>query len=188
MKYKELVKEVEEYLRNISGKYNLLNDIYKDHILLVRDFALKLAKIYKADEEVVELASLLHDISYIETADHSIHEITGAERAKELLKDKISNEKLELISKCIRHHRGSKDYKRESIEEQIVACADAMSHITNCLNFMHPTLGEKQMSLEDSKKWIKNKVSRGWKKITLPEARKMVEKKYNAIMTLLEDY
>ena len=101
-----------------------------------------------------------------------------------MLKGKVTDEKIELIKKCIRHHRGSKDYKKESKEEQIVACADAMSHINNGLIFMY-LWGASHKGLEPAKQWLKRKMQRGWKKITLPGGRKMVKDKYEAIMLLL---
>ena len=72
----------------------------------------------------------------------------------------MPEEKIELIAKCIRNHRGSKDYKRESIEEQIVACADAMSHINGCLIFIYLAGTQK----EDYKEKLitKTKTKRSW--------------------------
>ena len=186
MEHKKLVKEIEDYLKEITKKQRD-NNIFQEHIIPVRNFALELAEIYNADKKVVEIAALLHDVYYMETGDHSEHEIKGLKSAERILNHKIDEKRLKLILKCIKHHRGSKDYKRESIEEQITACSDAMSHISNCLNFMHPTFTKGRRTLKESKKFLKDKIERGWKKITLPKARKMIEKKYKAIMILLED-
>lgn len=185
MEYEKILDNVEKYVEKACKEKYRHKNIYEEHMIPVRTFALRLATIYDADRQVVELAALLHDIHYLETNIHHEHEILGAKIAEKMLKGKISKEKLELILKCIRHHRGSKDYKRESMEEQIVACADAMAHITNCLNFIYTGALDKK-ELDEIRSWLKNKVERGWIKITLPEARAMVKDKYKAILTLLE--
>ncbi|MBU2616420.1 MAG: HD domain-containing protein [Nanoarchaeota archaeon] len=184
MAYEKLKQDIEKEIRkNMKHKFEH-DDIFKNHMIPVMNYSSKLAKIYKADKDVVELAALLHDIAYTQTKENENHEIIGAEIAERMLKGKVPNEKIELIKKCIMHHRGAKNYKRETKEEQIVACADAMSHIDNSLIFMY-LWGASHKGLEPAQKWLKEKIQRGWKKITLPEGRKMVKDKYEAIMLLL---
>jgi uncharacterized protein len=50
---------------------------------------------------------------------------------KKLIELNYPTEKIELIKKCILHHRGSKKFTRENIEEQIIAEADVMSAFDN---------------------------------------------------------
>jgi putative nucleotidyltransferase with HDIG domain len=160
------------------------DNVFKNHILEVKNYSASLAKQYKADEFVVIVAAYLHDISYIQTRNHENHEIKGSEFARKFLKNyNISEKEINLISKCIQRHRGSKEEKRESIEEKIVACADAMDHI-NRFQDMFYRVGQNN-SYEDTVKWVKSKMERGWKKLELKKARQIVKKKYDAAMISL---
>ncbi len=185
MKHRKVIEKIERLLKKSIFKNTRVNDVFEGHLIPVKDYSVKLAKIYHADVEVVEIAALLHDIAYIETNEHENHELIGSEMVGKILKGKLSQEKIELIKKCIKHHRGAKNYKRESIEEQIIACADAMSHIFNSLGFMYRA-GVEGKDFKESKEWMKGKMERGWKKITLPQARRMIKKEYDAINTLLK--
>ncbi len=186
MEHKKIIEEIEKLWKKSVPKNTPVNDVFEGHLIPVKDYSIKLAKIYHADVKVVEIAALLHDIAYIETNESENHEIVGSEMVEKILKGKLSEEKIELIKKCVKHHRGAKDYKRESIEEQIIACADAMSHIVNSIGFMYRA-GVEGRDFKESKEWMRGKMERGWKKITLPEARKMVKKEYDAINILLKE-
>ena len=61
-------------------------DFWNEHIKYVVQNSIKLAKQYGADEEIVELGALLHDISVpSEYGDRENHHIYGAEIAEQLL-------------------------------------------------------------------------------------------------------
>jgi len=155
------------------------DDILSNHILGVRDLAVTLAKHYNADIEVVSIAAYLHDISLIMNHDNTDHEIKGAEFAREYLKQfNFSEEKIDLICKCIKHHRGSKDYKRETMEEQIVACADAMDHMARIDQMFYRV--SNKFEYEKAHEWIVSKLKRGYKKVNLEKAREMIQDKYDA--------
>lgn len=182
MEHKELIKKIENYLKNnVVNKFEYY-DAFEEHINPVKNFAVKLAKIYKADKEVVEIAALLHDVAHMES--HENHELVGVEIARKILKGKLPEEKIKLIVNCVKHHRGN--YKRESIEEEIIFCADVMSHVSNFLNLVYSG-GAGRGGLKETKERLKSEISWGWKKMKLPEARKMVEKKYKSINILLEN-
>ena len=171
MKYKKLVKEIEEKTKNKQIKLFHLDDIFNNHVNLVRHFALKLSGYHKSDKQVIELAALLHDVSYTKSNEHDKHEFHSCKVAEKMLKGKISLKKLDKILICIKHHRGSKKYKRESIEEKIVTSADAMTHIYNSFNFIYlgGVHGDK---LEGVKSWLRRKIDRSWKKVSLIEGKK----------------
>lgn len=184
--YNKIRQEVEKLVKKYSKINYKHDDVFKNHVDAVRNYAVKLAKEYDADIEVVEFAALLHDFTHIrDNKVHSNHEITGANFAKEYLKGKMQEQKIELIFKCIMHHRGSKDYKRETIEEQIIACADAMSHFSNAMYFFYLRGVNKKESLEETEKWVRSKLERSWKKVTLLKAKEMIKDKYDAVKILL---
>ncbi|MFH1072263.1 MAG: HD domain-containing protein [Nanoarchaeota archaeon] len=154
------------------------------HILPVLQYAKKLAKIYKANQEIVELAAILHDIGRIRFGDED-HELTGARAAEKILQAQRYSEKvIAAVKECIRSHRGSKDIPLKSIEAKIIANADAMSHFdTVPVLFYWITKRER---FEESLQWVDEKIERDWqKKITLPAAKIMMRKKYEAVRIVL---
>lgn len=155
------------------------------HIIPVVNNAKKLAKKLNADIEAVEIAAYLHDITRIK-GDVDTHHITGAEYAREFLcKYNYPEEKIKLIQKCIKNHRGSVEIPRETIEEKIISTADAMAHIQYPLPLFHKWYGKKQCDLKDGASEIKSKLQRSWKKIEFKEAKEELENKYKFLMEVL---
>lgn len=134
---------------------------------------------------MVIVGAYLHDIYHLQTKNHKIHEIKGAEFTEKFLKKyDITKERIELIRKCVLNHRGSKKRKRESIEEKIVSCADAMDHINRFEHMFYRK--SKAMEFEELIKWLKEKMKRGYKKVELKEGRKIIQKKYDSIKIILD--
>lgn len=184
-KQQSIVKQVHEFVREECEGFSELDDVFEHHIMGVKTFAEKLADLYKANKFVVLLAAYLHDINYIQTHNHDVHEIEGSIYVKEYLSQfNIDPEDVELVSLCVLHHRGSKRSKRESIEEKIIASADAMDHINRCLQMFYRRISKE--TYEESIEFMRGKLQRGWKKIELTEGRKLVEKKYEAARVLFE--
>ncbi len=172
----KIIKSVHEFVKNESLIFSE-DDVFNNHILGVKDFAVQLSEIYNANLFVTTLASYLHDIHYIRTKDHRIHEIEGAKFAIEYLKKySLPIKDIELISKCILNHRGSKNSIRLSLEEKIISSSDAMDHI-NRIQHMFYRVSQKK-SYEDSIDWIRKKIKRGWEKIELPVARAIIREEY----------
>ena len=182
-KQQNIIYEVHDYVKKQSEGFSELDDVFENHILGVVRFSEKLADLYKADKFVVLIAAYLHDISYIQTKDHETHEIEESQFVKKYLKKfDISKEDIEKVSMCILHHRGSKSSERKTIEEKIIACADAMDHIDRCLQMFYKKIAAN--TYEESMEFMKGKLARGWKKIELPKARALVKKKYEAAKVL----
>jgi uncharacterized protein len=173
---KAIIEEVHEFVKKESIGFSE-DDLFKNHVLGVKDYAVKLAKIYNANVFVVIIAAYLHDLYYLQTKNHDIHEIEGAKFAKKFLKKfNLPDDEIELISKCILNHRGSKKRKRNSIEEKIISCADAMDHINRFQHMFYR--GSKKMNYEDSIRWMRSKLKRGWDKTELSKAREIIKPKY----------
>jgi len=174
----EIIREVHNFVKQESVGF-AEDDIFTNHILNVKNCAQKLAKFYRANEFVVVLAAYLHDIYYLQTRNHEIHEIKGAEFSVEYLKKfPLSREEITAVGLCIINHRGSKKAKRNSIEEQIIACADAIDHIRRWLSMFYRL--SKERSYEEAAEWMSKKLDRGYAKISLPYAKNMIKDKYLA--------
>ncbi len=172
-------------MNSIAKKYFDTND-WNFHVLKVRENALALAKLYKANREVLELAALLHDVARAKDKHNDEnHHLIGAKYAAKLLPRFGYPPKIvSAVVHCIEAHRGSKDLKPRTIEAKILANADAMSHFD-----MMPLFFFWRRSEDDFPAiipWLENKLERDWKKkLTLPKAKKLVAKKYAAIQMLL---
>ena len=174
----ETLKEVHEFVKKESIGF-AEDDVFSNHILNVKRYAQKLAKLYHANEFVVVLAAYLHDIYHLQTHNHEIHEIKGAEfSAKYLKKFNLSQDEINAVCLCIINHRGSKKVKRISIEERIIACADAMDHIDRWIHMFYRRSKEK--SFMETVEWMNAKLDRGYNKIDLPLAKKIIKNKYLA--------
>lgn len=183
----------------IGGKYNSVlkqvilivkkacesDDRWKYHIYPVVKYGKLLASKLKADKEIVELACWLHDLTRIK-GDVKNHHMTSANEAGEILSGLDYNkEKIEKIQNCIRSHRGSVKIKKNSIEEEIVASADAIAHFSFAIILFYSAFGRKKLSLEDGTRWISDKIERSWNKISLPEAKKLARHRYLEIKDIL---
>lgn len=159
---------------------------WKYHILPVVKYSKMLAKKYKANLEIVELAALLHDIGRIKLKDEETHHISGIPEAEKILKKfNYPKKVIEEIKHCIESHRSSKGIKPKTTIAKIIANADAMAHFDVLPIFFY--WRNMKDSFEEVVKWVDEKIKRDWnKKITLPEARKIVKNKYKAIRLLLD--
>jgi len=158
---------------------------WKYHIALVVKHAKGLAKKYGADEDIVELAALLHDIGRLKYGPEN-HHITGAEETEKILKGYGFSEKtIKEVKYCVLSHRGSLDIPQETLAAKIVCNADAMSHFDVMPIFFY--WRSKEHGLEEIFNWVDEKIERDWnEKLTLPKAKKMVEENYKAIKRLLD--
>ena len=120
------------------------------------------------------------------TGDKENHHISGAKYAREFLeKYEFDNEKIKLIERCIKNHRGSINGNRETIEEKIISTADAISHIEYPLPLFYTWYGKRQLALEEGKNEIRNKLKRSWKKIEFEYKKEEIKEKYEYLMEVL---
>src|SRR4030042_4490150 len=112
MKIKEksrIVQEIREFAKKEcekpTSKYGA--GPFEDHFVPMVKYAKQLAREYKADIEVIELAGWLHDMGSI-ICGRENHHLTGAKIAEEKLSDLgYPEEKIKKVKECIYSHRGS---------------------------------------------------------------------------------
>ena len=185
----EIVEKIRVFVEGESKKPENWwgEEFYTLHIVSVHKYAKKLAKKLGADEELVELAALLHDIgSTIEG--RKDHHVSGARIAEEkLIELNYPLERIERIKHCILSHRGSQEINPETIEAKIVRDADSLStfdHITGpfLAAFVYEKLGQTQ-----AKKSIRNKFHNSWNKLCFQESKELIKLRHYAIMLLLNE-
>ena len=167
-----MLNKIREFVKKEADE-----DDWKYHIVPVVNYSKKLAKILKQDEEIVELAALLHDIGRIKHGGKD-HEITGIPEAEKLLKKhNCPQNVIDEVKHCIESHRGNKDAPPRTTIAKIIANADAMAHFDVLPVLLYWRC--QKSSFEEAFKWLDDKIERDWnKKLTLPEARKIMKEKY----------
>jgi uncharacterized protein len=116
----DIVKAVEEFAKENLDPYAW------QHTLRVRRLALEIYKVEGGNKEIIEVASLLHDIGYIKGFKN--HVKNGGHIARSFLTTLgVEKGKTEKIVKSVVRH--SKDPPPETIEEKIVNDADALERV-----------------------------------------------------------
>lgn len=181
---KEVSKLVEEECKKKSNPYGHSNS-WK-HMNHVVKFAKLFAKDIKADEEIVELAAWLHDWRVIQGFPKN-HHTEGSAAAEEILKKfNYPEKKIEQVKHCIFAHRSSQNIKPETIEAECVANADAVAHFFEIPDLLCAKYSqEKDMTVEEVVMWLKEKLRRDLKKITFPEAQRIVAPYHKASEIIL---
>lgn len=148
---KEIIADNQKYYEESDDGY----DYWENHIKHVVNEAVKLAEIYGADREIVEISALLHDVAQLKkVGPKEGHNVRGAEIAEQmLLKLNYPKDRIEKIKGCILHH--SKSSYAENVEELCVADADVLAHF-NGADLIFRTLQERGSNLEQTKEWFYN--------------------------------
>jgi uncharacterized protein len=149
---KYVQQQIEEYRLTSEDNY----DFWNEHIKYVYEESLKLASLYKADEEVVALGALLHDIALInKVGDRKDHHINGEIIAKKVLEDfNYDQDKTKRVLKCVYNHRSSKN--AESIEETCVSDADVLAHFDNIPMLINSAFERNHVHIKEVKNWLKS--------------------------------
>ena len=186
MKYKKYYDLIEEQSKIFDKTQNCeIGQTWNYHIMPVVKNALKLADIYGADKDVVEIASLFHDYAdLLDFANRDNHHILGAELAEGVLsQDGFDQEFIEKVKRCIVNHRASVVKEKFSVEEICVADADAISHLDSVVELIcwRAYLGE---TVADANKFVKKKIEKSYAKMS-KETQQLLKEKYESIMKIL---
>lgn len=180
----ELIKEIEKLVEDTcKQKTNYFGyRAWKEHIVPVVKFSKILAKKLNADEEIVELAALLHDYSSVLNKDfYPEHHVHSARLAEEVLKKyNYPQDKIEKIKQCILSHRASQNIPRESVEAQILADSDSLAHFDNIGSMFYLAFVIHKMGSEEGTKFVLEKLERSWNKLS-DNAKELIREKYEAI-------
>lgn len=174
---------VESECKKPTSKYGY--EPFSFHFIPMVKYAEKLAVELKADKEVVILAAWLHDIGSIVDGREE-HHIAGAKIAEKKLKElKYPKEKIKLIKKCILNHRGSGQNSKESLEEKIIAEADAISTFDSIVGLFKAALVYEGKTQDEARKSVRQKLENKWNQLHLEKSRRLIRPKFEAAMLLL---
>jgi uncharacterized protein len=181
----EIKKYVEEESKRPTAKYGYEPFLY--HFTSVVKYAQQLAEEFGGDKEIITLAAWLHDIGSVVNGRED-HHITGAEIAEKKLRElNYPQEKIELVKKCILNHRGSQNNDRKTIEEKIVAEADAMSNFDNLAGIFKAAFVYEGKDQQEATVSVLKKLKNKWEKLHFEKSKEIIKPKYEAVVTLLKN-
>lgn len=176
---------VEDECKKPTSKYGY--EPFPHHFVPMVARAKQLADQLGGDKELIEIAARLHDIGSI-IVGREDHHITWAEIAgKKLTELNYPAEKIQLVKKCILHHRGSMNHHRETLEEQIIAEADIMSCFDNLPWLFNAAFTYEKMTQEQARKSVKEKLENKRNQLSFKESKQLIKPKYDAAMLLLNE-
>mgnify|MGYP001580334747 CR=1 FL=1 len=179
----EVKKYVEDECKKPTSKYGY--EPFEFHFVPVVKYALELSDEFGGDKEIITIAGWLHDIGSIIDGRND-HHISGAKIAdKKLRKLNYPEEKIEKVKKCITNHRGSRESNRESIEEKIIAEADAMSNFDNIAGIFKASFKYENMTQGEAKVAVRKKLQNKYKQLHFDKSKEIIRPKYEAAMLLL---
>jgi uncharacterized protein len=162
--------------------------IWTHHIMPVVWHAKRLAELFRADPEIVEIAALLHDYASVKDPalyqDHHLHGPVEAERLLQQLG--YPPAKIEAVKHCIATHRGSVPGQRNSPEAECLANADAVAHLEQLPSLLHLTFVQWQMTVDEGTRWVRAKLTRSWNKLS-PQVQEMMREQYEAALKVLTE-
>lgn len=123
-----------EKLSEIVDKIMICPGHNIDHVKRVYNLCLKLAKEYDVDLEVLEAATLLHDIGgdkeMKDKTGNTDHAIESSKMAKPILeKLGFNKDKIKHIQNCIISHRYKNEFEPETLEAKLLFDADKLDAI-----------------------------------------------------------
>ena len=163
----DLRLKIEEFAKKYYKKNSEEAKLWKNHVQLVRKFALELAKIERADEDIVEISALLHDIG--KDKGRKGHNEGSYELSKKFLKKiNLPEEKKKLILKCILKHRSKFSDEDNEIEVKVIQSADALGTFfdNELQKFSRETMPKQELL---------DLFDKSFKKINLASARKIAK-------------
>jgi uncharacterized protein len=179
----EVKKFVEEESLKSTSKYG--SEPFAFHFVPTVKYALELAEELGADKEVVEIAAWLHDIGSV-IYGREDHHITGVRIAEDKLKElNYPIEKIEMVKKCILNHRGSQKNNPTSLEEKIIADADALSNFDNISGIFKAAFIYENLNQGEAKEAVRKKLENKWNQLNFDNSKKIIKPKYEAMKILL---
>lgn len=125
-KIQEEVKKMHLEADGEPQRKKLLEHFWNHHVIPVMAYSKDMTEKYGGDNEVVFLGALLHDMALI--AGDEYHDETGAKMAYNYLVERgASDELAQKVSNIVLKHM-CKENMPITLEEKIVATADALAH------------------------------------------------------------
>ena len=178
-------EEMRQYvLERCSAQSNMMSGSYYDvHLRFVEDYALRIAPHFGANQGLVRIAALSHDLGAItDYAALAQHHMTGADIASKLLEGKIPDGDIAVIADAIRHH--NMPVRTGSPEAIALSHADGLSKFDSPVYWICYAWKRKFDSFEESVKWYEALLANTYAAMD-PEVRKLIDGKYEAAKRII---
>lgn len=183
-----LIEEIRKYVIERSEAYRETSedhyDFWNEHIRYVYQEALSLAKEYGADETVVALGALLHDIALIEkTGSRKDHHLNGKLLSNEILdRFHCSGDLKDRALGCVLNHRSSKN--AQNIEELCVCDADCLAHLDNIPMLFNAAFNRDGVSLNEVRAWMRDSLEHDYNDLS-ERTKEAFRDRYNTIKRIV---
>lgn len=182
------IEQIEEEIKNLHYNPAIVKHSFSDleskeffntfwdiHVKPVIEYSKQMAEKYNANREVVWLGAILHDVARL--SDEEPHDKIGSEKTYKLLIEKgFSSDTAEKVREVVLRHR-VREYPPETLEQKIVASADAMAHFLQPFYLWIGKYSKNNFAGVMEKNKIK--IERDFnQKIFFDAEKKMVEKEY----------
>lgn len=193
-KIEKLEEEIKElHLRPVQENHSAIKkDVTETfrlfwglHLKPVIDHSKELAKKYNANLEIVWLSAIFHDIARLE--DLEPHDEISSEKAYKTVLDKGFDKKIaEEVKKTILTHR-CKKHKPKTLEQKILATADAVNHFKAPFYFWVSWISTKSFKeqLESGLKKLERDYN---EKIFFEDEKKLVKNEYEILKSWFSYY
>lgn len=183
-----MIREIERIVKEACAREtNIFGyGIWTHHIRHVTRNGKRLAPLFNADPEIVEIAALLHDYASIkDPALYPEHHVHGPLEAEKVLREfGYPEEKIEAVKHCIATHRGSVPRERRSPEAECLANADAMTHLGQAPSLLHLAFVQHGLDIDEGTRWVRKKLERSWNKLR-PQVQEAMREQYQAALKTL---
>ena len=183
-----LIEEIRKYIIEKSEVYRETSedhyDFWNEHIRYVYEEAVSLAKTYGADETVVALGALLHDIALIEkVGSRKDHHLNGKILSNEIL-DRFNcpGDLKDRVLGCVLNHRSSKN--AENIEELCVCDADCLAHLDNIPMLFNAAFNRDGVSLNEVRTWMRDSFEHDYNDLS-ERTKEAFRDRYNTIKRIV---
>lgn len=183
----DIIDEIKNFVqgecKKPGSKYGY--EPYQFHFIPMVKYAQTLAQKLGADEEIVSLAAWLHDIGSIIYGREN-HHLTGAKVAEIKLKSlEYPKDRIAKIKKCILNHRCSQKNHRLTLEQRIIADADAISNFDNVSGIFKAAFVYENQDQGTAKDTTRIKLARKYQQLHFEDSKEIIRPKYEAAMILL---
>jgi len=185
-----LENKVRELYENANPNRDEWADwLWENHVLVVADYATKLAKRFDTNNDLARAAALLHDIADTKMKrENKYHEEESLQIAREIMKDSgFSDEDIRLVvDDAIRYHSCHNGEKPKSLEGKILSTSDSLAHLkTDFYVYAVWARGKDGDNLKDVKDWVLKKIERDFNdKIQFDKIRKEAKPDFGRIKIL----
>lgn len=166
---------------NVFGR-----SFFDQHLLVVREYVIKLADKIGGDKEIITLAAYLHDISAVEDFSTLSNHAEASEKIAQsiLFKYGYPQAKIDMVKRCILNHSTPIQLNDGLVEEVCLSNADAISQIINPAYWFYFAYGIRKLGFEEGRGWLLNKVESNWNKLIDP-AKELIEDQYILVKKFL---